>query len=398
MNDIALSKISYNVHQRQINICVSILVVLCFIRIVIFESFWDYLNNYLSLFLAIVSAFTMVVAFLLVHRAILRSIKILSVLLVLALLLSFFVNESGLEYICNTVTVLGLFAVLPYTKLEFKTIILFTVCFVTYGILLILFAPKFDKETAAIMNVNTNASSFVMFYLMCIMFVFAIRSKRKMLFIIFALVAFAFQFSFVGRSTLIGSALFLIYLIFRKFCGSASKNAINVLQLFLCVFAILFAYFYAVILYEAAGYGTIVIFGKDIFTGRQIIWNEAFEQIKGHLLLGIGNVLTAGDYVGTVNIHNQMLGYLVCFGLIATIIIIVLIGLTVSYLYERKQSNLSVAFISIVIIVSYFETVFYSSVDIVLFIIPLVVIYTVERKIQLNGVKVDNQLLLARTN
>ena len=396
MEKVLSATTSENTSQRKVNGCVTLLVVLCFIRIFLFESFLNDEIGYLSVFLAFVSAVVTFVAVILVHKSLTRLINAFGALLIVAFAVSFFIHGSGFEYICNTLTVLGLMAVLPYTKLKWKAITLFTACFAFYGLLLILFAPKFGENKTELMDVNTNTSSFVMFYLMCIMFALAGRSKHKLICFIAAIIALSCQFLFVGRSTLIGTVIVLFCLIFRKIFNRVSNKTVRNLQIALCILAIAFAYFYAVILYNAVGHGAIVIFGKDIFTGRQIIWSEAFERIEEHLLFGIGNVLTAGNYVGTVNIHNQMLGYLVCFGLIATVFIVVLIGLLTARIYERKQSNLSVALISAAIIMSYFETMFYASVQIVMFSIPLVVIYTLDRKQQSNGVKIDNTLLLAR--
>lgn len=389
---------SENANHGKVNACVSILVALSFIRIALFQSFWNYESNYMSVLLSFASAFTIFIAVILVHKNIARIIKILGALLIVSFVVSFFIHRSGFEYICNSVTILGLMAVLPYTKLKWTTVGLFTVVFAFYGLLLVLFAPKFGEDATALININTNESSYIMFYLMCIMFAFAIRSKHKIIAFTLAIVALICQISFVGRSTLLGTLIFIFCVALRKITNKARRKTVRNLQFVLCIMAIAFAYFYAVILYNAAGYGSIIIFGKDIFTGRQIIWNEAFERIKGHLLFGIGNVLTAGDYIGTVNMHNQMVGYLVCFGLITTVLIIVLTGLLTARIFERNQSNLSVAFISTVIIMSYFETIFYASVHVTIIIVPLIVIYTIDRKKQSNGVKFGNKLLLARSN
>ena len=396
MEKVLSSTISESTNQRKVNHCVTILVVLCFIRIFLLELFLNDKINYLSVFLASVSAFVTFVAVIFVFDRIERSVKILGALLILAFAVSFLIHKSGFEYICNTFTVLGLIAVLPYTNLKRKAITFFTVFFVAYGLILILLAPKFGEGNKELINVITNTSSFVMFYLMCILFAFMRKSKNNVIPFIFAIIALLCQFLFVGRSSLIGTAIFLICLLFRRLFNKASPKVVRNLQIVLCVLAVAFAYFYAVILYEAAGYGSIVIFGKDIYTGRQIIWSAAFERIKGNLLFGIGNVLTAGNYVGIVNIHNQILGYLTCFGLIATVLIIVLIGLLTSRIYEQKQSNFGVALISAVIIMSYFETTFYASVHVVMFIVPLVIIYTLDRQKQSKEVKIDNTLLLAR--
>ena len=59
------------------------------------------------------------------------------------------------------------------------------------------------------------------------------------------------------------------------------------------------------------------------------------------------------------NLHNQMMGYLVTFGILVVIPMVILMG---NLLKELKKDNiLVVAFILILLVVCFFETSIYSS-------------------------------------
>ena len=72
-------------------------------------------------------------------------------------------------------------------------------------------------------------------------------------------------------------------------------------------------------MYPAIGHGKIIIFGKDIFSGRQTIWHFAFNSIKNNFWFGVGSHLNEtqfneGYYELIMNAHNQPIGILAAFG------------------------------------------------------------------------------------
>lgn len=363
--------------QDALNRIVLALSLICFFRIFMLD-FFSTQNNIISLVLAVVSAAVVLYGIWLIKNSIERHLKVLWLGILFIFSIVFLIHKSGFEYICNTITVLGVLTVLPKVNIKKQFLYFYIIVFTVYSVLIALFAPKLGSAPSTIIHVNTNGSSYVMFYLFYIMLVFASKSKYKIIPSLVCVLAVGFQFLFGGRSVLIGTAVILIYVLFRKNFDKLRKKTVRNLSFFICILGIAFAYFYAIVLYNKVGYGTIKIFGKDIFTGRHIIWQAAFDCLQGHFLFGIGNTLTAGNYPGVVNVHNQMLGFLTCFGSITTILIILLIGFLIAEFFKRKQTNFCVAFVMTVIIMSYFETIFYASVNSVLFIVAFIIVSALE--------------------
>jgi O-antigen ligase len=345
----------------------------CFLKILCCKTFFN-ANQIISLLLLAVLTVIILFAVVYIFDKLSVSISVGWLLLLVFLLISFCKNKSGLEYICNTIIFLGLLTVLPYTHIKFSTAKICFILYAVYCLLVILFAPKFDmNDTEAIVNdgalfnLNTNTSSIVLilFEFAACSFASATKDYKKILFYILAVIAFLFQLSFAGRSSLIGTGLLVVYLVFKKFFNTRNINTVRILVMILCAFSIIFTYLYAVVLFNLIGHGKVYILGKDLFTGRQLIWNDAFNQINGHWLLGIGNRLAAtsigDDTLGSTSLHNQMLGYLTCFGLFVVVSYIFLLGNLVARIFKDTKRKYSVAFVISLTVMSYFETIIYSS-------------------------------------
>ena len=234
-----------------------------------------------------------------------------------------------------------------------------------------------------------------MFYLLCFMLILSTKVKNKIVPVVISVIAFAFQLIFGGRSALIGTILFIAYILFIKRLNITRRKLCNI-QMILCVLGIVFAYLYSIVLFETIGHGNVLIFGKDIFTGRQSIWQEAFLRLSGHVLFGIGNTLTVENYVGIVNLHNQMMGYLVCYGVCFAFVIILLISLSIGEIYKKGCTNYVVILFLISTITSYFETNFYASANMVFLVVAVVIISVMEKNTVNKENKNDYSLLLAR--
>ena len=291
----------------------------------------------------------------------------------------FLIHRSGLEYICNTVIFLGTLTLLPKITLKEGLGKLFLGIFSLYVILFLAFANREMEDTSKILWMNTNGSAFLCLMLGILFLIFSESFKDKRLRILcYVLSALCFfgQLQFGGRSSLIGTVLYTLYFIFRGKVDKLPKKWLGWIMVGLCVGAVVFAYGYAVILYAWIGDGFRIL-GKGLFTGRQVIWGGAFEEIKRHWLFGIGNTLDTpfivNGHLGADNVHNQILGYMTCFGIVVTVLYAALfIVLTLRLRPKRKRTT---AFIITLIVLSYFDTILYSTPNMMYLPLILFLIY-----------------------
>lgn len=372
--------------NRLLNDVLKIFMVVSVINIFLCYSFFD-VGTVPSLIMSVILCFLMCCCLLFVADRVSRTIKVAWALLLLFLLLSYFTHFSGTEYILNTLIFLGILTVLPYAQLESKFVKICFYIFVLYCVLVMAFAPKFESDaTTALIQLNTNGSGFVLVLLeFCLLSAMTnAKSYKKPLFVIATLLVIFFQFLFAGRSSLIGTSLLIIYTIFRKRFNNIKSGAIKFFVFFICIFAVIFAYLYAVVLFDMIGHGNVYILGKDIFTGRQIIWSDAFEQLQGHWIFGIGNTLASvavnNDTSGVTNLHNQMMGYLTCFGIIVFLLYAILISLLISKLFRCNEKKFAVAFAIILLVMSYFDTILYSSANMAYIPIVITILYLYDKR------------------
>ena len=327
------------------------------------------------------------------------SVRLYWVLFLLFLLISYCINRSGLEYFCNTFIFLGILTVLPYARLTYGRAVLLGFLYGVYTLLVCLFAPKFASDTEAFIPLNTNSSGFVLVLALFCLAAFA-GANKKSAWLLYGLggITILFQLQFAGRSSLLGTVLLLVYLVGRRYFDRFSSPLIKVLSAGLAAFAVIFAYLYAVVLFDIFGHGNVFFFGKDIFTGRQEIWSDAFQQLQGHWLFGIGNALKSivigDDTSGVTNLHNQIMGYLTCFGIMVTLFYIILLAVLTAKVYKSSRRKYATALLLILIIMSYFDTILYSSNNMVYLPIVLVIVYSCDKKRRERHI--DNSLLLVR--
>lgn len=331
-----------------------------------------------------------------------KSVRIVWLMFLLFIGISYLINRSGLEYICNTITFLGIMTVLPYARLNYDILKISTFFYAVFVVIIAFFATKWSGDEGKI-ALNTNTSGYVMFFFEVIVLSFAATYKKgmvvKYVLVLLAFVAVYVQFKFESRSTFIGTALFFFYLVFKGFFNKIKDRPVKILVFCLSILAVLFAYFYAVTLFNAVGKGNWFIFGKDIFTGRQTIWSLAFEKLEGNWLFGIGNTLAQeGNEENMYNLHNQAMGYLTCFGVIVMLLYSVLISMLTGGLSYGKKAKHAVAFVIILCLLGFFETCIYTSTFIGFTTFTLIIIYSCDRKICDEEMKngKDDTLLLVR--
>lgn len=385
--------------------CLSVVLYLCLILSLVrfFYSFTFFTPSLtISLAMAAINACLAVVGSGCVFCFLKKSVKIVWLLFLAFIGISYLINRSGLEYICNTVAFLGIMTFLPYARLNNDILKILTFVYAVFVATIAIFATRWTGDSGKI-NINTNTSGYVMFFFEVIILSFAATYKKGMVvkyFLVFlALVAIYFQFKFESRSTFIGTALYIFYLIFKGFFNKIKVKNLKLLVFALSILAVVFAYFYSVTLFNAVGKGNWIIFGKDIFTGRQTIWSLAFEKLKGNWLFGIGNTLAQeGNEENMYNLHNQTMGYLTCFGVIVAFLYSVLIAMLTGGLDRGKKSKHSVAFVIVLCLLSFLETCIYASTFIGFTTFALIIVYSCDTKIYNEEIKhgKDDTLLLVR--
>ena len=365
--------------RKILNYIATAFLVLLMARVFLSFTFFDIPNLYLVLLAGGMAALTLLQLFFLLPD-INDGLFFLWLLLLLALDISYITHFTGLEYICNVIIFLGMLTLLPHIRVKKTVLYSLMFAFVAFSFLVVLFANRtlHDKDTVIFMN--TNTSSFICFLTAVLLIACGGGATTRIKWIFYALAAVwtIFLIPFGGRASMIGVVLFVGYFFLRKVFDKFSSRAVKWIIFGVCVFSVLFAYLYAVFLFDWIGGDNIQIFGKGLFSGRQSVWRSAFEQLKGNWIFGVGHAIMADGGSSTPNVHNQILGLLTCFGLITTVLFVLLLMQLTARLNARKK--MTTAFIITLIIVSYFEIVLYSTWGMTLVPLVLVFIYHLDSK------------------
>lgn len=119
-----------------------------------------------------------------------------------------------------------------------------------------------------------------------------------------------------ARTSLIAFLLFVLLNLFnkRKHLYKIRLTRYKSRIAFLIVVSFCLVYIYAYVLPNYVPSGGLIILNKNVFSGRQIIWQEIFSLMKHDWLFGVG-----ADYAFVDNqlysAHNLFLGYAAIFGL-----------------------------------------------------------------------------------
>lgn len=332
---------------------------LALLRVLASYSFFE-INISLSLALTAVMAGASMLMVIMEFRKISLKCMIIYGFLVLLLAISYLFNESGLENSCNTILLFSMLLTCPRMHLTRRTIFRFANVYIVLS-LLIAIVSAIDRN---IINNNTNSTAMILMAgdIICILMARSYGKKQMLrtIYYCIAIIMAVLQLYYKSRATILCTVLIALYFILKNRIDKYGYKAIYRLSVLICVGGTLFAYIYADVLFELFGRGEVLIFGKDLFSGRQTIWHNALETFKENWLLGVGNRLMADD--GTVfNAHNQMLGWLVNYGVIAYGCIVFLFAITFRDYSKRLRSKAFVFIFLILMIHSYAETTLYSS-------------------------------------
>lgn len=298
-----------------------------------------------------------------------KLMKAIAVVFVFAVALVFTVikTNSGYENSIQMLTLIAslyLISVEPLKKNESEKL---------FAILLIgCVAIMLNTATGGVTQegkINPNTGGFISTVLYCVGIGLYVKYKKVHYFIISA-ACFALQFVYGSRSSLGGCILYtlLTFIVLRSSAGFSEKGVFSVSCL-LPLIGILFAYMYAVVLYDWLGSGTVQIFNKDLFTGREVIWRNIFDKLKDDFFFGKGNhvnedLFLAGHDRVVMIAHNQPLGILASFGLIGFLMFYGLLSVVAAKPYKTDKSRigkLGFVFFVTISVMGYLEINFFSA-------------------------------------
>ncbi len=234
----------------------------------------------------------------------------------------------------------------------------------------ILFRTAIGTEDAIASNkVNPNSGGFLLAMVFCLAWSMMFR-ERKVLFVIIGILCVGLQLVYNSRTALFGLLLFgFIDIVLRIRKKRFSFNSVFCIMIVLAIMGILIAVVYSQILYPLMGYGQVKIFGKDIFTGRQTIWDFTLKSIREHFWFGVGSRLNEqqfheGYYELIMNAHNQPLGTLAACGIFVFVTFYFALAHILAQPYKKNSPNkynrLPVVFFMVIMMMSYFDIYFMS--------------------------------------
>lgn len=301
---------------------------------------------------------------------------------------------SGLPHILRLIVLLlsiMAYGKYPLSKRDKKA--LYHVLIFATIVVLINGAPNNVKISG---KINPNLCAAFLMLLFCVSLARCKRAIINLPFIV-ACLCIVLQFVYVSRTALLGCILFaLSFLIFRR---RQIKIEIAFWLIFIIsILGVVFAYLYSVVLFNAVGRG-VKILGKDLFTGRQTIWQYTLESIRQNLLFGVGDALNRDAIIATgnhllSNAHNQPLGTLAAYGIIHFVMFYAQLSYfsastdTIKCGKVWKTHSYLIAFMVVILITSYFELYFFD--DLVTAII--VAFGSIDRRESLSNVSYRNKL------
>lgn len=193
--------------------------------------------------------------------------------------------------------------------------------------------------------------------------------KRALYIALFALIIYL-QLQTEARTTLVAEiAYVLIVLVRNKFKIFGHEKHFKALIIFGFVICLLIPVIY-VALYNYMDGQSIVIFGKNLFTGRQNIWQDAFRMIAENPIFGVGN---EEKYVEVYDsAHNSLLAIWKTSGGILLILYVITFIIAKPKLAKQHNINLFMRCAIIpVIFIAAFETILTDSNLYIFALIPL---------------------------
>ncbi len=367
------------VTKRRVTSAMFALVAVCLLRIFLFSSIFTQFGV-LEIIFDPLCAVIVLCGMLSAWRQINKKIRSAWICMMFFIAIAYLLHPSAGTHICNLTVFLGVLTLLPFTDLKHADIKWILSAYVIYVLIIAFLGPKFGEDASnSIININTNLSSTIMLcFFIIILTKINFDKKNKLLYLILLIIPIICIISFKGRSSIVSVLMIVIYFLGKKFFDRIKPNKIGLLVVALCVFSVIFAYVYSTVLVDLFG-SNIVIFGKNLFTGRQSIWAPVFERFDEIGLFGYGNRFDVGyDYLPSM--HNVMLTMLVDFGCIATFFYVILLALIMTKLGKILKSKFLIAFILIFLLKTIFEGDFLADWTISHICISIILIFSFSKK------------------
>lgn len=243
-------------------------------------------------------------------------------LLTAYLILCVFFADGGLGSVITFVTPLVMLVMFQNLDFSEKTA-KFLCLFAAAGVLLLYanslkYAGEGNYIEYSLTEINPNTfGMFTMFFFMIVSVCGNFRKLKGKLFLA-ALFVFAVlgMYNYESRGTTISLCCYLLLCIFPK--KTFAKRRFVFLTVAVIAAGTVFPFVY-LHLYES-GY-SMEVFGKTLYTGREMLWSRMFSLMRGDtfkMLFGMGSktVLWEND----LNVHNNFFNIIVNFGIVGYVV------------------------------------------------------------------------------
>ena len=276
-------------------------------------------------------------------------------------LFSTFVTGGGIGSVLSNMLPLVLLCCLELCEVDqkFKFIIcacavLMVVVFATMSVIM----TEYNHWLIGEINPNTVGIFTVSLFALWCAFTKFIGWKEKLLFVLFLLLSIITIINVMARTSLIGMCVYLVLLVIpSRYFKPKFTFAVHI---FVVLVALLLPLVY---LYMYRNGVQLTLFGKNLFTGREGVWEKmfAFMDEKGAMgwLYGIGSHMAI--HGEKFNSHNSYYSITACFGVFGLIGFVLFYVLklknVIKYSRDKEIKNLFIIFITMCFM-SGFETLF----------------------------------------
>lgn len=318
----------------------------------LFEVYTDY-----SLY--VISVFVML--FLLLNKVISGRLLLFLSIFTIYLFCSLLYNGGGI----GSIVTVALFFLLLYcfTKLKIiriskNPVVIFSIAMIFY---LFIRSFAYGQDFDYYRNNSINPNSMGMFLIYCCMLLFSVLNFRNSVNKLFAVGVVAMAFVALGNYSARGSMLSLLFFLILNviFSRRVSKRVLLVVVIVIIVVGLAFPFVYLSLYRNDVNFE---LFGKSLYTGREVIWDSMLDELNQNYmnwLFGLGS--KAELWEGhSLNVHNNYFAVLVNFGIVGFVLyygfLFTMIAKTASIIDEFAcAKKLLFMFISGSLLLGFFE-------------------------------------------
>lgn len=242
------------------------------------------------------------------NRDVLLIVMLLSLAVAVANLFIMHSNKGCILIITDFLLILYMSSRIRLSKLQMQVMSYF---------FLFMYAMWFVYDRAFSYNSNTGAT-YTVFTLLAAMIALKDLTDRREIYGLFIVMALLRTGTLVlwhlARGAFIALVMFMVfYLLFRRFSPERHRKAYTFLSFFAVFGSLLFVMMY-VKLSDTGFNAKMPFFYKNVFSGREKIWQEIWDMLRLHILTGIGSGYKLKSFF-EYNIHNAMYDILAVHGI-----------------------------------------------------------------------------------